>query len=225
MMPLPTTRAARHRPSRPAPRFALPALIAACTAGALPAHAALTENIAVSPVAMSLGNAVTADPPGLDSIHFNPAGLAKIQADTRSDTLFGAVLRTTAEFHQPAGFDIGGFTQDPLAGTKSDHNKQAIFIPIAGVPSPRLPLAVAAGLALSWHNEGSPWTFATATYVPQAVGIDRTKNPDDPARFDGKQVVIQRLVYLSPSVGYKFSDQFQVGLAVPIAHQGFALDT
>ena len=53
------------------------------------------------------------------------------------------------------------------------------------MPSPRIPLAIAAGLGLSWHNEGSPWTFATATYVPQAVGIDRTKNPDDPGRFDG----------------------------------------
>lgn len=190
-----------------------------------PARAALTENLAVSPVAMSLGNAVTADPPGLDSIHFNPAGLAKIQADTRSDTVFGAALRTTASFHQPAGFDIGGYTQDPLAGTTSAHNGQAIFIPIAGVASPRIPIALAAGLGLSWHNEGSPWTFATATYVPQGVGIDRSKNPNDPARFDGKKVVIQRLVYLSPSVGYKVNDQFSLGLAIPIAHQGFALDT
>ncbi|MFL6628219.1 MAG: OmpP1/FadL family transporter [Burkholderiaceae bacterium] len=224
----PTTRPGRPRPTT---RRSPPArtLLATClAAGALwtpGARAALTENLAVSPVAMSLGNAVTADPPGLDSIHFNPAGLAKIKSDTRSDTLFGAVLRTTAEFHQPAGFDVGGFTEDPLNGTHSDHNKQAIFIPIAGVPSPRLPLAMAAGLALSWHNEGSPWTFATGTYVPQAVGIDRTKNPDDPARFDGKQVVIQRLVYLSPSVGYQVNDKFQVGLAIPIAHQGFALDT
>ena len=225
MSVLSTTCSARRQ--APLVRFPMKAVAAALLAAfaAASAQAALTENLAVSPVAMSLGNAVTADPPGLDSIHFNPAGLAKIQADTRSDTIFGAVLRTTASFHQPAGFDIGGFTQDPLDGTTSSHNKQAIFIPIAGVPSPRIPLAVAAGLGLAWHNEGSPWTFATATYVPQAVGIDRTKNPDDPARFDGKQVVIQRLVYLSPSVGYKVNDQFSVGLAIPIAHQGFALDT
>ena len=191
----PTTRPARHRPPLRRSPLARAAGSACVAAGALlstSAHAALTENLAVSPVAMSMGNAVTADPPGLDSIHFNPAGLARIQADTRSDTIFGAVLRTTANFHQPAGFDVGGFTEDPLDGTHSDHNKQAIFIPIAGVPSPRLPLAVAAGLALSWHNEGSPWTFATGTYVPQAVGIDRTQNPNDPARFDGKQVEIGR---------------------------------
>jgi long-subunit fatty acid transport protein len=217
----PTTRPVRRRtpPLRP-----LLAALSLAFAG-LPAHAALTENLAVSPVAMSLGNAVTADPPGLDSIHFNPAGLAKIQGNTRSDTVFGAALRVTSHFHQPDGFDVGGFTQDPLDGTTSAHNGQAIFIPILGKASPRIPIALAAGLALSYHNEGSPWTFATGTYVPQAVGIDRSKNPDDPARFDGKKVVIQRLVYLSPSVGYKVNDQFSVGLAIPIAHQGFALDT
>jgi len=217
----PTTRPVRRRtpPLRP-----LLAALSLAFAG-LPARAALTENLAVSPVAMSLGNAVTADPPGLDSIHFNPAGLAKIQGNTRSDTVFGAALRVTSHFHQPDGFDVGGFTQDPLDGTTSAHNGQAIFIPILGKASPRIPIALAAGLALSYHNEGSPWTFATGTYVPQAVGIDRSKNPDDPARFDGKKVVIQRLVYLSPSVGYKVNDQFSVGLAIPIAHQGFALDT
>jgi len=217
----PTTRPVRRRtpPLRP-----LLAALSLAFAG-LPAHAALTENLAVSPVAMSLGNAVTADPPGLDSIHFNPAGLAKIQGNTRSDTVFGAALRVTSHFHQPDGFDVGGFTQDPLDGTTSAHNGQAIFIPILGKASPRIPIALAAGLALSYHNEGSPWTFATGTYVPQAVGIDRSKNPDDPARFDGKKVVIQRLVYLSPSVGYKVNDQFSVGLAIPIAQQGFALDT
>ncbi|MEP6502612.1 MAG: outer membrane protein transport protein [Betaproteobacteria bacterium] len=225
MSALPTTRRARRqalpRPARIA--GAVAAAVFALAGGA--ARAALTDNLAVSPVAMSMGNAVTADPPGLDSIHFNPAGLAKITSDTRSDTIFGAALRVTADFHQPEGFDVGGFTEDPLAGTHSGHNKQAIFIPIAGVASPRIPIALAAGLGLSWHAEGSPWTFATATYVPQAVGIDRTSNPDDPARFDGKKVVIQRLVYLSPSVGYKVNDKFSVGLAIPIAHQGFALDT
>src|SRR3954468_14529702 len=142
MAALPTTRRARRQaPHSPALPHAVAA--AALLLMAAGAHATLTDNLAVSPVAMSLGNAVTADPPGLDSIHFNPAGLARIQADTRSDTIFGAVLRTTASFHQPAGFDVGGFNEDPLAGTHSDHNKQAIFIPIAGVPSPRIPLAVA----------------------------------------------------------------------------------
>src|SRR4051794_25751955 len=96
-------------------RTALAAAASLAALGAAPAHAALTDNLAVSPVAMSLGNAVTADPPGLDSIHFNPAGLSKITQNTRSDTIFGASLRVSADFHQPPGFDIGGYTEDPLA--------------------------------------------------------------------------------------------------------------
>ena len=45
-----------------------------------PAYAVLTDNLTiVNAKAISLGNAVTADPPGVDSIHFNPAGLAKIK--------------------------------------------------------------------------------------------------------------------------------------------------
>src|SRR3954469_16903150 len=115
-----------RRPSphwRPAPP--LPSLL--CTLVSLcfgaPAHAGVTDNVAVNPVAMSLGNAVTADPPGLDSIHFNPAGLSKVDKNLRSDTLFGASLRTSADFHQPEGFDIGGFDEDPLNGMVSSHNR------------------------------------------------------------------------------------------------------
>lgn len=200
---------------------------ACAVALALPdARAALTENLAVSPTAMSLGNAVTADPQGIvDSIHFNPAGLTRLKGRMKSDVVFGASLRMRTEFVQPEGFDIGGFDQDPLAGTVSAHNRQAIFLPLVGVPNWRLPVAVASGLGFTFNQPDSPWTFGTAVYIPQAVGVDRTKNPEDPARYQGRKVVIQRLVYAAPSVGYKFSDTLSFGLSVPLAHQGFALDT
>lgn len=80
-------------------------------------------------------------------------------------------------------------------------------------------------MGFSFNKKGSPWTFATAVYVPQAVGVDRYGDPNDPARFQGREIIMQRLVYLSPSIGYKFSDTLRFGLSVPIAHQGFALDT
>lgn len=45
-----------------------------------PAGAALAENFGVgSPKALALGHAVTADPPGIDAIHFNPAGLTRLK--------------------------------------------------------------------------------------------------------------------------------------------------
>ncbi len=42
------------------------------------ANAQLGQNLAVDIRSLSMGNAVTADPPGISAIHFNPAALAKI---------------------------------------------------------------------------------------------------------------------------------------------------
>ena len=47
---------------------------------AAPALAVLTDSLTIGNAkAISLGHAVTADPPGIDSIHFNPAGLVKLK--------------------------------------------------------------------------------------------------------------------------------------------------
>ena len=55
--------------------LALSVLIASL---AQPASAAFTDSITIgNPKALALGHAITADPPDIDSIHFNPAGLAK----------------------------------------------------------------------------------------------------------------------------------------------------
>jgi long-subunit fatty acid transport protein len=189
------------------------------------ARASFTENIGTSPHAMSMGNAVTADPNGHDSIHFNPAGLTRLKGRVKSDTFFGASIKPYATLTQPEGFDIGGWTDDPLNGTSTGPVRSSIFLPMIGVPKARLPAAVGAGLGFSWNKPNSPWTFATASYVVQGVGIDRTLDPNDPARFDGKRINIQRLVYLSPSVGYKVTDTLSIGVSIPIAHQGFMLDT
>ncbi|MED5620506.1 OmpP1/FadL family transporter [Ideonella sp. BN130291] len=214
--------AARLRARRGVVSMAIGALAALCAGNA---SASLTENIGVNPIAMSMGNAVTADPPGVASIHFNPAGLTRLKGEVRQDSVFGASIKPYASFRQPKGFDIGGWQEDPLNGTSTGRVRQTLILPVIGMVKGRLPAAAAAGLGLSFHKEGSPWTFATGAYVTQAVGLDRTLDKDDPARFDGKKVAIQRLVYLSPSVGYKWSDTLSFGVAVPIAHQGFALDT
>lgn len=189
------------------------------------AHAALTDNLVVSPTAMSLGNAVVADPPGIESIHFNPAGLARLSGEMETFTLFGASIRTNASFHAPNDFNIGGFKDDPLNGTRSGPMRQAMYVPGVGVPNWRLPAVVVPGLGLSFNKPDSRFTFGTMSYLSQAFSMDRTKNPEDPSRFDGSLVQIQRLVYLSPAVGYKVSDTFRVGVAVPIAHAAFALNT
>ena len=54
--------------------------LAAAIAFSSGVNAQLLHNVTIgNPKALGLGNAVTADPPGIDSIHFNPAGLAKIK--------------------------------------------------------------------------------------------------------------------------------------------------
>ena len=41
--------------------------------------AMVAQNMSVDLRSLSMGNAVTADPPGINAIHFNPAGLTKIK--------------------------------------------------------------------------------------------------------------------------------------------------
>ena len=213
---------ARHRPLIRRSARAAAALALCCAA---PVHAALTENLTTSVTAMALGNAVTADPPGIDSVHFNPAGLARLEGDSESFHMFVASIRTGASFQQPDGFDIGGWTQDPLAGTSTGPVRQGMYVPGYGKPGWRLPAVAVPGIGMAWNVVGSPWTFATNSYMSQAMSLDRSTDPNDPAQFDGRQEQLQRLVYAAPSVGYKYSDTLRFGVAVPIAHSAFAIDT
>lgn len=215
--------AARGLPRRPARLLA--AAVAAACALAPQARAALTENLTTSVTAMALGNAVTADPPGIDSVHFNPAGLARLEGDSESFHMFGASIRNNNSFHQPDGFDIGGWTQDPLAGTHTGPVRQGMYVPIYGKPGWRVPAVAVPGIGMAWNTAGSPWTFATNSYMAQAMSIDRTTDQNDPGQYDGRQIQLQRLVYAAPSVGYKYSDTLRFGVAVPIAHSAFVIDT
>ena len=189
------------------------------------AEAALTENLATSATAMSLGNAVTADPPGIESIHFNPAGLARLKGEQISLTTFAASIRTPTSFHQPPGYDMGGWKNDPLDGTSAGPVRQALYLPGIGMPGVRLPAAVVPGIGVAVNNPGSPFTFGSMTYLTQAFSVDRTKDANDPAGFDGRMVQLQRLVYASPAVGYKVSDTLRVGVAVPVAHAAVVFNT
>jgi long-subunit fatty acid transport protein len=193
---------------------------------ALPAaHAGVTDNLATSAVAMSMGNAVTADPPGIESIHFNPAGLARLNGLNHIDTIFGASIRNHNRFESAPDIDIGGFKEDPINGKQSGQVRQAVALPFLGIPKARLPAVVVPGMGIAYNAPGSRWTFGTMMYLSQAMSMDRTKDPDDPARFDGRLVQLQRLVYLSPSAGYKVSDTLRIGISVPIAYANMAINT
>lgn len=189
------------------------------------AHAILSDNLLIDPAAMAMGNAVTADPPGINSIHFNPAGLARITGNFKTDGVAIIGLKTEEHYRSAPDMDMGGFTNDPLNETASGPVKLRLYVPGLGLLPWRLPGLAAATLGFSFNKEGSPFTFGTATYIPFAVSMDRQEDPDDPSRFQGKIVHMQRFVYLSPAVGYKYSDTLRFGAAVPIAHQAIFIDT
>lgn len=188
-------------------------------------HAAVNENLMTSVTAMSLGNAVTADPPGIESIHFNPAGLARVKGDKEFHNIFIATLKTTAKFHQPDNFDIGGFKNDPLNGTSAGPTRLNLYVPGYGLPGWRLPAAAAATMGFSFNNDGSPFTFGTLTYPQSVFSVDHTKDPNDPLRFEGRKMLLQRLALVSPAVGYQVSDTLSIGASVPISHQAMVINT
>ncbi len=187
------------------------------------ATAMLAENIGINPVAMALGNAVTADPPGIESMHFNPAGLTRLHGKWQTDNIIFASAAPRATFTKPDGFDVGGFKDDPVAGTSTGPVRGTVYIPAIGANA-KLPILAGAGKSFSYNAPDSPLTFATGLYLTQAFMMDRSQDPNDPARFAGTKVVMQRLVYASPSVGYKASDTLSFGFGVPIAHQALAIN-
>jgi len=198
---------------------------ALCIGAASHAYADITDNIGVDPKAMALANAVTADPPGLASIHFNPAGLARIDSGETDNIFTVASIRNNNNFEAAPDLDIGGFKNDPLSGTSSGGGKQRLTLPIAGLLPWHMPAVALPSLGFAFHQDGSPFTFATLSYMPFYYSLDRSTRPNDPGDYDGKTVDIQRLVYFSPSVGYKYSDTLRFGLSVPIAYASMVLNT
>ena len=66
------------------------------------AHSQLLHNVTIgNSKALALGNAVTADPPGIDSIHFNPAGLSKIKGRQFNVKLLAAQVGLDADIGAP----------------------------------------------------------------------------------------------------------------------------
>jgi len=189
-------------------------------------HAQLATNLFLDTKAMSLGNAVTADPVGIMSIHFNPAGLTKLDGRQIQFSLQNIYLNVETEFSVPEDYDGEGqlldVSKDPVAGQKGEASA-AVFIPGVGIlPMDTLPIMQAPGAGMSIRPEGSRFTFANAVYIPLAGGF--AKSDDDPGRYQAKKVAMQRLSYLSPSFGYKVTDEFSVGASFVFSQHVLALE-
>ncbi|WP_137937311.1 outer membrane protein transport protein [Chitinivorax sp. B] len=189
--------------------------------------AALSENVGVSIRAMSLGNAVTADPGGIEAVHYNPAALTKLKGKHHDLTILLARIRNSAEFEAPENWEgIFGFKEDPVLGTRSTSDQHAIYIPGRGLSRPNLPLIPAPLSGYSYNDPESRFTYAFMPYASQFITFDRSRRGDDePARFGGRTVVLQRFNYFVPSMGYKVNDAWSFGLTTSLAHHAVAIDT
>jgi long-subunit fatty acid transport protein len=175
-------------------------------------HAVFTEQLAIDSKAISLANTVTADPPGVMSIHYNPAGLSNLpDGGVFAQGIALPVIQQTAKFTPDPDFEgfLGGFNQDPLANTQGTNTSGKMYIPFYGT----LDFLLSPTLGFSHRKKGSRWTFALGTYAPIAIGIVHG-DYDDPARFGGKSVYQQHLIYAAPTVSYRMTSSLSLGLSV-----------
>lgn len=204
-------------------------------------QAQLATNISIDLRALSLGNAVTADPPGISAVHYNPAGLARLDGRRAELQLLAATFDIQSKFSAPPGFGIFGYSDDPVVCADAPRDGEdhcanfkvstskvegvSLFLPVmddtvdlpAGMP-------VAAPLfAFSIKQPGSKITFANAFYAPMVAGFYR--KPGDPGNFLGERVAIERITYLSPSFGYQVNDELAIGASIGLSYQAVAIET
>lgn len=221
------------------PKAALAALLGMCISGVT--HAQLATNLSVDLRALSLGNAVTADPPGVSAVHYNPAGLAKLDGRRAELQFLMANFSLSSEFSAPPGYSIFGYSDDPVVCSDRPNDGRdlcssfktgqssvegvSLYVPImddtvdlpAGLP-------VAAPLfSFSIKPEGSKYTFANAMYAPMVAGFYRKDS--DPGNFLGQRVAMERITLLSPSIGFQVTDTVSIGASVGLSYQAIALQT
>lgn len=211
-------------------------------AAATTANAQLATNMAIDIRALSLGNAVTADPPGINSIHYNPAGLTQVQGLQTDVNTFLLDMGIEREFSAPKGFNVFGYSDDPIVCNdkpndgnrlcsdfknyaKSEAKGIALFVPgldemidlPAGIP-------VGAGTAgIAYRPPGSKAVFGTAAYPIAVAGLYHEEG--DPAKYMGDRLALERITYLSPTIAYEVDDNLSVGLSVGLSYQAIAMET
>ena len=211
---------------RPKVRICRAVLFCMLLSGA--AQAQLAQNIFIgNPRALSLGNAVTADPPGTDAIHFNPAGLALLEG--RQYELKGILVDFTLEAEFTPGeklqeaFDTYGDLglADPMVANRtSEVSGAVVMLPFMGMTE--IPVLAAPLGNFTLHNDNKDITFGTGVFAPIMLGIRR--EDDDPGIYASREVGITRLTYFAPSVGIRLSDTLSVGAGIHFSYFGLGLN-
>ena len=184
-----------------------------------PAQASFTDNLTIGNAkALSLGHAVTADPPGIDSIHFNPAGLVRLKGRQMHVKGVYGTFKTEYELGEYGDYQQGLIDQlTELAWTDEDGNikpgadeyfydealnsKSTVEGPTVMLPGGMVDLPFSGGVmgGASYSPPGTNYTFATNVYAPMMSGYHRAD--DDPGRFFQQRGAFTLLTYFSPSIG------------------------
>lgn len=188
------------------------------------ANAQLGQNLFIGNAkALALGNAVTADPPGIDSIHFNPAGLAKMEGTKQHLKFIMGNADISAEFIADDEFITwteGNRVPDSTANTKSEIESFAVFLPGLGITE--IPIIAAPLGGLSYRPPGSEVTIATAAYAPLILGY--TRDDDDPGVYYGREMGLARITYLSPTLAWQVTETISVGAGIGFSYMGVGLN-
>lgn len=214
------------------------------------AQAQLLNNLTMgNPKALALGNAVTADPPGIDSIHFNPAGLAKIKGRQRQIKLLVAHMELESKFGYPTRPDEDAlrsnwlldtdcqanpgaypdnrdgyqacYGYDPVGNTTTSSGDPVLMLPFVGLTDIPI-LAVPTG-GIAFEDAANGWTFGTAVYTPEGVGF--TRDEDESGAYQGIRVGVTRLTYFSPTVAIQVTDELSIGAGITFSYQGLGIQT
>lgn len=203
-----------------APLFVLATLLCGMASHS---YAQLGQNLLIGNAkAISLGNAVTADPPGIDSIHFNPAGLTRLKGRQSHLKFIVGDISVVGEFTSNPEYDellaTYNFT-DPMANSTSEVKNFALYLPGSGVTE--VPVVAAPLGGVSYNPPGSDITFATAAYAPLMLGF--TREEEDTGRFYGTKMGLSRITFLSPSIGWKVNDELSLGASIGLSYFGVGL--
>lgn len=211
-------------------------------------RASFTDSITIgNPKALSLGHAVTADPPDIDSIHFNPAGLTRIKG--RQMFIKGIVGLFSTEM-ELGGY--GDYMSDMISDYREQHRafedengdllygrspwdeyvynetqftkSQSEGGPTLMLPGGMVDMPIGAGMAggATYNPPGSRFTFGTNVYAPMMNGMHVAK--DDPGRFAQERAAFTLITYFSPTVAYEVSDELSVGLSINFNYSGMGLE-
>ncbi|MGB9498829.1 MAG: OmpP1/FadL family transporter [Dissulfuribacterales bacterium] len=174
--------------------------------------------MAICAKTISMANTCTAEPPGILSIHCNPAGLSQLEEGKMFTQGFTFPwLSVTHKFEADPDFE-GFFGQwgpqegqehDPVAGTQDTNSSGVMYLPIY---DDTLNILVSPVAGLSSRKPGSKWTFAVGSYAPFAGGMNHKS--DSPCNYGVRTLYLQHMIYASPAVSYQITPTLSLGMSV-----------